>query len=95
MAVRKIPLKQRPYLTDKAAESNSAEMGQASSGEGINNFAKSLDPAAQNTLALIRKKVLSDRALHDKASLVARVSISHVRCGWNWELLISSISFRL
>lgn len=93
MAVRKIPLKQRPYLTDSATESDSA----AASSEGINEPKISLDPAVQKTLVLIRKKVLSDRALHDQVSIVAHISpLTMSNLVWNHEPLISSpVRFRL
>ena len=81
MAVRKIPLRRRPYLIDDAAESTSADIQQASSSEGIGGSKKSLDPAVQKTLALIRKTVLSDRALHDRVRFVAHVAISYDRYG--------------
>ena len=76
MAVRKIPLKQRPYLTDSATESNSVEARQASSRERIDENPP--DPAVRKTLALIRKKVLSDRVLHDQVSLAARIAINNI-----------------
>lgn len=78
MAVRKIPLKQRPYLTESATESGSAEAWQASSKERIN---ESSDPAVQKTLLLIRKKVLSDRALNDQVSLVIHIATNNVQSG--------------
>ena len=86
MAVRKIPLKQRPYLTDGIIESNPPEAQQASSGERVNNSKKSLDPAAQKTLALIREKVLSDRSLHDKVSPIPRTAVYYARCGFGPEV---------
>jgi len=70
MAVRKIPLKARPYLTDNAIEPNSVEVRQLSSEEGINGSRRPSDPAVQKILALIRKRVLSDRALHDQVGIV-------------------------
>jgi ATP-dependent RNA helicase DDX55/SPB4 len=42
MAVRKIPLKQRPYLTESATESNSDSAAQASFGRMANDSKKSL-----------------------------------------------------
>ena len=85
MAVRKIPLKQRPYLTDSATESNSVGARQASSRERIDE--KSPDPAVQKTLALIRKKVLSDRVLHDQVSLAARIAIDNI-----WASLVLGVT---
>lgn len=81
MAIRKIPLKRRPYLAGSATESDPPEVWQASPGRRINNSKKSLDPAAQKTLALIREKVLSDRSFHDQVSLVARTTVYYDRCG--------------
>ena len=74
MAVRKIPLKQRPYLTDSATESNPAGSREPSSDGRTNESKKSSDPAVRKILALIRKKVLSDRALHDQVSIAAHVA---------------------
>ena len=62
MAIRRTLLRQCPYLIDDAAKSNSARVQYASSGEGIGSSKKSLDPAVQKALALIRKMVLSDSA---------------------------------
>ena len=70
MAVRKIPLKQRPYLMGNATGSNSQE---AAPEERIDNSNKPPDPSVQKTLTLVRKQVLSDRALHDKVGLVPRL----------------------
>jgi ATP-dependent RNA helicase DDX55/SPB4 len=81
MAVRKIPLKQRPYLTESATESNSTTARQASSSEGATETKKSFDPAVQKTLVLIRKKVLSDRVLHDQVRLAAHFSTNDVQYG--------------
>jgi len=93
MAVRKIPLKRRPYLPENATESDSAEVWQASSGERTSEPKKSPDLAVRKTLALIRKKVLLDRALHDQVSLAARITIYDVR---RWlRLGIVDIYFRL
>ena len=86
MAVRKIPLKQRPYLTDSATESNSAEVRQASSEEGINESRRPSDPAVQKILALIRKRVLSDRALHDQVGIAAHVATQNFQCGLGLEV---------
>jgi len=74
MAVRKIPLKQRPYLLGNMTGSNPEEA--AVPEETIDNSKKPPDPSVQKTLALVRKKVLSDRALHDKVSLVTRLIMS-------------------
>ena len=66
LAVRKIPLKERPYLTDNATEPT--EDWEASSGGTSSDSGKPTDPAVRKILTLIRKKVLSDRALHDQVS---------------------------
>ena len=79
MAIRKIPLKQRPYLTESATESSSAAW--PASSEGANEPKKSPDPAVQKTLVLIRKKVLSDRVLHDQVSLAVHILTNDVQCG--------------
>ena len=71
LAVRKIPLKRRPYLTDNATEPDSDGARQGSSGESIDNSGKPIDPAVHKMLTLIRRKVLSDRSLHDQASHLA------------------------
>ena len=84
MAVRKIPLKQRPYLTDSATEPNSFGARQAFSKERIDE--KPPDPAVRKTLALIREKVLSDRVLHDQVSLVARIAIDNIRTSLGLEV---------
>ena len=91
MAVRKIPLKQRPYLTDDTTESGSAEPWQTSPGERINDSGNSPDPAAQKTLVLIREKVLSDRSLHDKVSFVVHI-IYYSRCGLRFKVADASPS---
>jgi len=80
MAVRQIPLKQRPYLMDDPTESSSTGVPQSSSGEGSNKSKESRDPAVQKSLMLIRKKVLSDRALHDQVRLVVNIPIYSARC---------------
>lgn len=80
MAVRKIPLRQRPYLMDSATKSNSATTRQTSS-EGVNEPKNSPDHAVQKTLALIRKKVLSDRVLHDQVSLAVQTTANDVQYG--------------
>lgn len=69
LAVRKIPLKRRPYLTDSAT--GPAEVRQTSSDESTDTSGKPTDPAVHKMLTLIRKKVLSDRALHDQVILLA------------------------
>lgn len=79
MAVRKIPLKQRPYLLGNVIRSNTAEV--AAPDESIDN-SRNPDPSVQETLALVRKKVLSDRALHDKVSLVTHTAAYYLRCQW-------------
>ncbi|KAF9791195.1 DEAD-domain-containing protein [Thelephora terrestris] len=66
LAVRKIPLKKRPYLMDNAAEP--AEVWQTSSEESIDTSEQPTDPAVHKMLTLIRKRVLSDRALHDQGA---------------------------
>lgn len=78
MAVRKIPLKQRPYLLGNTTGSNLE--GAAAPEETIGNSKKPPDPSVQKTLALVRKKVLSDRALYDKVNLAFQLIISGV--GW-------------
>ena len=79
MAVRKIPLKQRPYLLGNMTGSN--PKGAAAPEEMIDNSKQPPDPSVQKTLALVRKKVLSDRALHDKVGLMPRLIISGVDGG--------------
>lgn len=79
MSVRKIPLKQRPYLLGNTPGPNSEEA--AASEERIDNSKKPPDPSVQKTLALVRKKVLSDRALYDKVSLVLPFIVSSMDWG--------------
>lgn len=91
MAVRKIPLKRRPYLADDATGSSPAEAREGFVGEGIDSSNKSLDSAVQEALALVRQKVLSDRALYDKVSPVSYIATHYA---WRWlglrKLLIPS-----
>lgn len=90
MAVRKIPLRQRPYLTDSATESSSSAVLRASSEEGVDEPKKYPDPAVQKTLMLIRKKVLSDRVLHDQVSLAVHMSLTMSNVVRDDRSLISS-----
>jgi hypothetical protein len=69
LAVRKIPLKRRPYLKDNATEPDSGEVRQRSSEERVDESGKPIDPAVHGMLTLVRRKVLSDRSLHDQVSL--------------------------
>ena len=66
LAVRKIPLKRRPYLMNNGTEPGSGEVRQTSSEESINTSSKPIDPAVKKIVTLIRAKVLSDRAIHDQ-----------------------------
>lgn len=68
LAVRKIPLKRRPYITDHAIEPDSSEARQRSSGESVGDPGKPIDRDVYKILTLVRRKVLSDRALHDQVS---------------------------
>jgi hypothetical protein len=76
----RIPLRRRPYFIDDAAESSSAEMQQGFFGEGIGGSRESLDPAVQKTLALIRKTVSPDRALHDKVRSYTPPFLTYCMC---------------
>lgn len=75
LAVRKIPLKQRPYLMDNAADIDLEEVRQTSSEDRTSDPWRSIDPAVHKILTLIRKKVLSDRALHDQVSPLTDIII--------------------
>jgi hypothetical protein len=57
LAVRKIPLKRRPRFMDNPDSDNDADAE---------------DPAVDSYLGKIRETLLSDRALHDKASRSTR-----------------------
>ncbi|KZP17270.1 DEAD-domain-containing protein [Athelia psychrophila] len=61
MAIRKIPLKEQPYLLDAGSSSSSATQD---------------DPGVASFHATIRKTLLTDRTLHDKA---AKAFVSFVR----------------
>jgi hypothetical protein len=52
MAVWKIPLRQHPHLVDDVVESNSAEMHQASSEEGIDSSKKNHQPYSAEDLSV-------------------------------------------
>lgn len=67
-------------------EYNSIEGRQASLGEKVNNSKNSPDPAVQKAWGFIREKVLSDRSLHGKVSLVASIIIYRVWCGLGFEI---------
>lgn len=72
LAFRKIPLKQRPYLMDSATEPSSSK---GPSEMNINNSSKPIDPAVYKILTLVRRKVLSDRALHDQVDCFVRIVV--------------------
>ena len=57
MAVRKIPLKERPRIS---GDDSSASMGNSNTE----------DPEVNSVIEMIREKVLTDRALHDKVTRV-------------------------
>lgn len=57
MAVRKIPLKQRPYLLEDSATARSNDDGDRVEDEAVAAY-----------LSKVREKLLTDRALHDVVS---------------------------